>query len=90
MAFPPRNDGKACWVATVLQYLADTAHWQPLTALFGNGTVAITLIRTNGGKPIPSGYIPFTGNVLAFHRLSGDKFTVTYTVDATAKQLIIP
>jgi hypothetical protein len=57
MALPPRNDGKACWVATVLQYLADTAHWQPLTALFGNGTVAIKLTKTNSRKLIPSGSI---------------------------------
>jgi hypothetical protein len=34
--------------------------------------------------------MPFAGNALAFHTLSGDKFTVTYTVDATAKQLTTP
>jgi hypothetical protein len=31
--------------------------------------------------------MPFVGNAVAFHTLSGDKFTVTYTVDATAKDL---
>jgi hypothetical protein len=34
--------------------------------------------------------MPFAGNALAFHTLSDDKFTVTYTVDATAKQLTTP
>jgi len=65
---------------------ADAAHGQPLTAPFGNGAVAITLIKTPSGTPVASGTMPFAGNALAFHTLSGDKFTVTYTVDATAKQ----
>jgi hypothetical protein len=65
---------------------ADAAHGQPLTAHFGNGVVAISLIKTPSGTPIASGTMPFAGNALAFHTLSGDKFTVTYTVDATAKQ----
>jgi len=65
---------------------ADAAHGQPLTAPFGNGAVAISLIKTPSGTPIASGTMPFAGNALAFHTLSGDKFTVTYTVDATAKQ----
>jgi hypothetical protein len=65
---------------------ADAAHGQPLTAPFGNGVVAISLIKTASGTPVASGAMPFAGNALAFHTLSGDKFTVTYTVDATAKQ----
>ena len=65
---------------------ADAAHGQPLTAPFGNGAVAISLIKTPSGTPVASGTMPFAGNALAFHTLSGDKFTVTYTVDATAKQ----
>jgi hypothetical protein len=65
---------------------ADAAHGQPLTAPFGNGAVAISLIKTPSGTPVASGAMPFAGNALAFHTLSGDKFTVTYTVDATAKQ----
>jgi len=65
---------------------ADAAHGQPLTAPFGNGAVAITLVKTTSGTPVASGSMPFAGNALAFHTLSGDKFTVTYTVDATAKQ----
>src|SRR5436190_24387104 len=102
MALPPRSDGKiwvgtVTWTASkpvevvVLHgynssVTADAAHGQPLTAPFGNGAVAISLIKTPSGTPIASGAMPFAGNALAFHTLSGDKFTVTYTVDATAKQ----
>ena len=103
MALPPRTDGKVwvgtvTWTASkpvevvVLQgynssVTADTAHGQPLTAPFGNGAVAISLVKTNSGTPIASGSLPFAGNALAFHTLSGAKFTVTYTVAATAREL---
>ena len=103
MALPPRSDGKVwvgtvTWTASkpvemvVLQgynssVTADTAHGQPLTAPFGNGAVAISLVKTNSGTPIASGSLPFAGNALAFHTLSGAKFTVTYTVAATAREL---
>jgi len=103
MALPPRSDGKVwvgtvTWTASkpvevvVLHgynssVTADAAHGQPLTAPFGNGAVAISLIKTPSGTPVASGAMPFAGNALAFHTLSGDKFTVTYTVDATAKQV---
>ena len=103
MALPPRSDGKVwvgtvTWTASkpvevvVLQgynssVTADTAHGQPLTAPFGNGAVAISLVKTNSGTPIASGSMPFAGNALAFHTLSGAKFTVTYTVAATAREL---
>jgi hypothetical protein len=102
MALAPRSDGKVwvgtvTWTASkpvevvVLHgynssVTADAAHGQPLTAPFGNGTVAISLIKTPSGTPVASGAMPFAGNALAFHTLSGEKFTVTYTVDATAKQ----
>jgi hypothetical protein len=103
MALAPRSDGKVwvgtvTWTASkpvevvVLHsynssVTADAAHGQPLTAPFGNGAVAITLIKTASGTPVASGSMPFAGNALAFHTLSGDKFTVTYTVDATAKRV---
>jgi hypothetical protein len=103
MALPPRSDGKVwvgtvTWTASkpvevvVLQgynssVTADTAHGQPLTAPFGNGAVAISLVKTNSGTPIASGSLPFAGNALAFHTLSGAKFTVTYTVAATAREV---
>jgi hypothetical protein len=103
MALPPRDDGKVwsgtvTWTASkpvevvVLHgynssVAADSAHGQPLTAPFGNGAVAISLVKTNSGTPVASGSMAFVGNAVAFHTLSGDKFTVTYTVDATAKEL---
>ena len=102
MALAPRSDGKVwigtvTWTASkpvevvVLHgynssVTADAANGQPLTAPFGTGTVAISLIKTASGTPVASGAMPFAGNALAFHTLSGAKFTVTYTVDATAKQ----
>ena len=55
-------------------------------ALSGNGEVAISLIKTASGTPINSGSMNFAGSALAFHTLSGDKFTVTFTADATAKE----
>jgi hypothetical protein len=103
MALPPRTDGKVwvgtvTWTASkpvevvVLEgynpsVTADAAHGQPLTAPFGNGAVAISLIKTSSGTPIASGSMPFAGNALAFHTLNGNKFTVTYTVAATAREL---
>ena len=106
LVLPPRNDGKVwvgtvTWTSSkpvevvVLHgynssVTADAAHGQPLTAPFGGGTIAITLVKPSSGSPVPSGSMQFAGNALAFHTLSGDKFTVTYTVDATAKQLTTP
>ncbi|HJT47953.1 MAG TPA: hypothetical protein VJ729_07195 [Nitrososphaeraceae archaeon] len=103
MALPPRSDGKVwvgtvTWTASkpvevvVLHgynssITADAAHGQPLTAPFGNGQVAISLVKTSSGTPIASGSMLFAGNALAFHTLSGDKFTVTYTVSATPRDL---
>jgi len=66
---------------------ADAAHEQPLIAPLDHGQVAISLVKTASGTPIASGSYPFAGNGLAFHTLNGAKFTVTYTVAATAKKL---
>src|SRR5918911_2290563 len=103
MALPPRSDGKVwvgtvTWTASkpvevVVLHMynssitADAAHGQPLIAPFGNGSVAISLVKTPSGTPVASGSMPFTGNAIAFHTLNGDKFVVTYTADATPKQL---
>ena len=103
MALPPRSDGKVwvgtvTWTASkpvevVVLHMynssitADAAHGQPLIAPFGNGSVAISLVKTPSGTPIASGSMSFAGNALAFHTLNGDKFVVTYTADATPKQL---
>ena len=103
MILPPRADGKL-WVGTVTwtsskpvelvvlhgytNVTADSAHGVPLTAKFGPGAVAITLIGPSqfvpASDPIASGTAPFVGSAVAFHTLSGAKFTVTYSVDATA------
>jgi hypothetical protein len=103
MALPPRSDGKiwvgtVTWTASkpvevVVLHMynssvtADAAHGQPLIAPFGNGSVAISLVKTPSGTPVASGSMPFAGNAVAFHTLNGDKFVVTYTADATPKQL---
>jgi hypothetical protein len=66
----------------------DASHGSPLTAPIGPGKeVAISLIKTNSGTPVASGSMRFVGNAVAFHTLSGDKFTVTYSLDAMAKPL---
>jgi hypothetical protein len=67
---------------------ADAAHGVPLIAKPPTGAVAITLIGPNqfmpSSNPVPSGSAPFVGTAVAFHTLSGAKFTVTYSVDAIA------
>ena len=66
----------------------DAAHGSPLTAPIGQSKeVAISLVKTSSGTPINSGSMRFVGNAVAFHTLSGDKFTVTYSLDAVAKPL---
>jgi len=60
---------------------------EPLKAAFGDGEVAISLIKHESGTPVPSGSIPFAGNALAFHTLGGEPFSVTYTIDAAAAEL---
>ena len=103
MALPPRSDGKVwvgtvTWTASkpvevVVLHMynssvtADAAHGQPLIAPSGKGSVAISLVKTPSGTPVASGSMPFAGNAVAFHTLNGDKFVVTYTADATPKQL---
>jgi hypothetical protein len=103
MALPPRTDGKVwvgvvTWSSSkpveVLVFQGynssitpDAAHGQPLTAPFGNGQMAISLIKTSSGTPIASGSYPFAGNGIAFHTLGGDKFTITYTISVTAREL---
>ena len=66
----------------------DSEHGSPLTAPMGPGKeVAISLVKTNSGTPVASGSMRFVGNAVAFHTLSGAKFTVTYSLDAVAKPL---
>lgn len=67
----------------------DAAHGKPVTAPFGNGETAISLILgTNGAATLASYYsgsLNFAADQVAFHTIGGIPFTVTYTVDAEAK-----
>jgi hypothetical protein len=66
----------------------DASHGPVLSAPIGSGKeVAISLIKTSSGTPINSGSMRFVGNAVAFHTLSGEKFTVTYSLDAVARPL---
>ena len=60
---------------------------EPLNAPFGNGKVAISLMKQFTGLPLNAGSFDFAGTALAFHTLDGKPFTVTYTVDADIDQL---
>ena len=86
-----RTESKSGEVLVFQEYnssvTADSTHGQPLTTPFGNGQAAISLVKTSSRTPINSGSYPFSGNGLAFHTLGGDKFTVTYTVSVTAREL---
>jgi hypothetical protein len=55
-----------------------------------SGPLAITLIGPLQFMPSSNtvpGTAPFVGSAVAFHTLSGAKFTVTYSLDATANAL---
>jgi hypothetical protein len=38
--------------------------------------------------PMSTGSLTFAGSALVFHKIDGQPFTVTYTIDAVAKPLI--
>jgi hypothetical protein len=69
----------------------DAAHGKPVTAPFADGESAISLLlQSNGAGTVPSynaGSMNFAADQVAFHTLGGVPFTVTYTVDAVAKDL---
>lgn len=66
----------------------DAAHGNPvLTPYDSNKTIAFTLLKSPSGTPLPSGSLNFAASELSFHTLDGSKFSVVYTVDATAKKL---
>jgi hypothetical protein len=73
--------------STAVSNQTATQFGEPLTAPFGGGEVAISLVKPESGTPVPSGSTPFAGNALAFHTLGGEPFSVTYTVAATAEEL---
>jgi hypothetical protein len=67
----------------------DAIHGKPLTAPFGTGQAAISLIKPlNSGAEsagFNSGSLSFVAKQVAFHTIDGTPFTVTYAVDAVAK-----
>ena len=95
IAAPPRDDGKiysgiATYTASqpvevvVLQTykagLNSTETGEPLNAPFGDGKVAISLMKQFNDSPVNAGSFVFAGNALAFHNLEGKPFVVTYTI----------
>jgi len=76
----------------------DSIHGEPYHAVLpGNKSIAITHLRhlvdvpiEINGTGISSGTLNFAGNALVFHKTSGEPFTVTYTIDAVAKELTKP
>ena len=73
----------------------DEKHGEPYHAVLpGNRSIAISHLRDIidvpieiNGTGISSGSFEFEGNALVFYKTSGEPFTVTYTVDAVAKDL---
>jgi hypothetical protein len=73
--YTPTNSTSSSSAANNQQY------GEPLNAPFGNGKVAISLMKQFTDSPISSGSFVFAGNALAFHNLEGKPFTVSYTID---------
>lgn len=73
----------------------DEKHDEPYHAVLpGNRSVAISHLRDLvdvpieiNGTGISSGSFEFEGNALVFHKTSGEPFTVTYTVNAVAREI---
>ena len=73
----------------------DSTHGEPYHAVLpGNKSIAITHLRhlvdvpiEINGTGISSGTLNFAGNAVVFHKTTGEPFTVTYTIDAIAKEL---
>jgi hypothetical protein len=76
--------------------LPDAKHGEPYHAKWIDGITPIALSTMTmfsntpvgvTNSPISTGSFVFTGSVLLFHKTDGQPFTVTYTIDATAKSL---
>jgi len=76
--------------------LPDAKHGEPYHAKWIDGVTPIALSTMTmfsntpvsvTNSPISTGSFVFTGSVLLFHKTDGQPFTVTYTIDATAKSL---
>ena len=70
-------------------------HGEPYHAVLpGNRSIAISHLRDIvdvpleiNGTGISSGSFEFAGSALVFHKTNGEPFTVTYTIDALAKDM---
>jgi hypothetical protein len=77
------------------QQIVDEKHGEPYHAVLpGNRSIAISHLRDIvdvpieiNGTGISSGAFEFAGSALVFHKTSGEPFTVTYTIDAIAKDM---
>jgi hypothetical protein len=75
--------------------IVDEKHGEPYHAVLpGNRSIAISHLRDIvdvpieiNGTGISSGSFEFAGSALVFHKTSGEPFTVTYTIDAVAKDM---
>ena len=73
----------------------DEEHGEPYNFIApGNRSIAITTLKDIVDVPIEingtglsTGSFEFAGSALVFHKASGEPFTVTYTVDAVAKDI---
>lgn len=73
----------------------DQKHGEPYNFIApGNRSIAITTLKDIVDVPIEingtglsSGTFEFAGSGLVFHKASGEPFTVTYTIDAVAKDV---
>lgn len=73
----------------------DKKHGEPYSFIApGNRSIAITTLKDIvdipieiNGTGLSSGTLEFAGSGLVFHKASGEPFTVTYTLDAIAKDV---
>jgi hypothetical protein len=73
----------------------DEEHGEPYNFIApGNRSIAVTTLKDIidvpieiNGTGLSSGTFEFDGSGLVFHKASGEPFTVTYTVDAVAKDV---
>lgn len=102
IAAPPRDDGKiysgiASFTASqpvevVMLHsytsgINTTETGEPLNAPFGDGKVAISLMKQFTDAPVSAGSFVFAGNALAFHNIEGKPFVITYTIDGDISSL---
>lgn len=105
IAAPPRDDGKIysgissftssqpVEVVVLQPYTSGvntTETGEPLNAPFGDGKVAIALMKQFTDSPVSAGAFVFAGNALAFHNMEGKPFVITYTIDGHISSLTQP